>query len=75
MKAARASFARRMLRCMPSQLVFVDECGINLAMTPARARVRSELVATLVLNALGDALIAISATDCAGWFLYAGYDL
>lgn len=187
MKAARASFARRMLRWMPRQLVFVDECGINLAMTPTRARaprgeravdrvpggtwetysviaglrssgitapmmipgamntesllawVGSELVPTLMpgdiviwdnlrihkdpavaalitaagarleflppyspelnpieeawsktktflrtakartldhlLNALGDALIAISATDCAGWFLHAGYGL
>ena len=44
-------------------------------MTPARARVRSEVVAALVLNALGNAFIAISATDCAGWFLDAGYGL
>jgi hypothetical protein len=28
-----------------------------------------------LLNALGDALIAVSATDCAGWFLHAGYGL
>ena len=28
-----------------------------------------------LLNALGDARIAISATDCAGWFLHAGYNL
>lgn len=38
MSAARASFARRMLRWTQSQLVFVDESGINLAMTPTRAR-------------------------------------
>ena len=64
-----------MLRWMPSQLVFVDECGIDLTMTPTRARVRSELVPAPVLNALGNAFIAISATDCAGWFLHAGYGL
>lgn len=28
-----------------------------------------------LLVALGDALSAISAADCLGWFLHAGYDL
>ena len=38
MSAARVGFARRLLQWTHSQLVFVDESVINLAMTPTRAR-------------------------------------